>query len=89
MKKNKTKQPKLLLSGHISFSILICNVNVWEILVQNIARITVIKFLILNTQDEKYTADSPWIRPHSNKISSNLSLMVYILAGDVLLQKYM
>lgn len=39
----------------------------------NIARITVIKFPILNTQDEKYTADSPRIRPYSNKILSNFA----------------
>lgn len=58
--------------------------------VQNTARITVIQFPILNTQDEKYTADSPRIRPYSNKILSNFCQMVYIpLADDVLLlQKY-
>lgn len=71
--KNKTKKnPKLLWLGHMSF--LICDVNIWEILsspqVQNTARITVIQFPILNTQDEKYTADSPRVRPYSNKILS-------------------
>lgn len=69
------KKPKLLRLGHMSF--LICDVNIWDILsapqVQNTARITVIQFPILNTEDEKYTADSPRIRPYSNKILSDFA----------------
>lgn len=55
---------------------MICDANILKknsvtASVQNTARITVIQFPILSTQDEKYTADSPRVRPYSNKILSN------------------
>lgn len=55
---------------------------------QNIAWFTVNHFPILNTQDENNTADSPGIRPYSDKISFCCQMVFYILLVDDVLQKY-